>query len=73
MPKIKPLDPQKSEMQRIFRVAMAEKNWTQKHLAEICGLSETRVSAVIRDPEKHNFATLRRIALKLGIPNIPIL
>lgn len=73
MPKIKPLDKQNAELKLMFKTALVRNGWTQKHLAEICGMTAPQMSLIIRNPEKHNFGTVLIICRKLGIKELPVI
>lgn len=72
MPRTVPLDKQKDSLRKMFAHAMAEKDWNQKHLAKICGMTESQISLILKNPEKHRFTSIIVVARKLGISEIPI-
>lgn len=72
MPKTLPLDKQADIIRKMFKHAMVEKEWDQKHLAKICGMSECQISLILKCPEKHRFTSIIKVAKKLGISEIPI-
>lgn len=72
MPKTRSYNVQAETMSRMIAVALAEKDWTQAHLAKLCNFSESQMSIIIKRPDKCNFSTLLIVFKKLGIKNIPI-
>lgn len=72
MPKTRNYNAQAETMSKMIAVALAEKDWTQAHLAKLCDISESQMSVIIKRPDRCNFSTLLIVFKKLGIKNIPI-
>ncbi len=56
-----------------FKIALIEKGWTTKHLAELCRMAPGNMSRIINHPMKVQFETILMVAKKLGIDSIKIL
>ena len=50
-----------------FKVALAMKGWTQKHLAKLTGISETFISRIINQPLQRDLLDVLIVADKLGV------
>ena len=73
MPKVKSFNQQNDLISKIFKTALVNKEWSQKHLAEICGFSNSQMSRIINTPNKCCFSTIQQVSKKLGIKEIPII
>ena len=73
MPKLRPQDKQVDSLKRRLRHGLIDKGWSQKHFAEIVGMSPARVSQIFNNPEKCKVSTLLLIYRKLGIPTIEVM
>lgn len=72
MPKVKSFNQQNDLICRMFKTALIEKEWTQSHLAKICGFSNSQMSRIINTPNKCCFSTIQQVSKKLGIKELPI-
>lgn len=73
MPKLRPNDKQVDSMRKRLRYGLVDKGWSQKHLAELLGMSAAQVSRIFKAPDKCNVSTLLLIYRKLGIPVIEVM
>ena len=69
MPKLKKTARQQTELniKAVFYYALAQKGWTQSHLAEILGKDPARISRIFNDPCNRKFSVLYEVANRLGV------
>jgi hypothetical protein len=73
MPKVKGFNQQNQKLTEIFKIALVKNNWSQSHLAKLCGTTESQMSRIINFPEKCKFSSIQIVAKKLGIKELPII
>lgn len=69
MPALKkrPEEVMAAAMKRAFKIGLIEKDWTQRHLAKVTGLTRNTITEVFNDPIHRNFETILIVADKLGV------
>ena len=74
MPRVRSLGTNRKgeNITKLFKKSLIEKEWTTKHLAELCGKDTSEVSRIINHPLRVRFETILLLADKLGIESLPI-
>ena len=73
MPKVRKLGTEQKgeQITKLFKKALIDKEWTVKHLAELCGKDKTEIGRVINHPMRVRLETILTIADKLDIDSLP--
>lgn len=56
-----------ANIKSVFRYALAQKGWTQGHLAQLMGRDPKLISNAMNDPYKRDFGFLLDVADKLDV------
>ena len=69
MPALKKTARQQTEsnIKAVFYYALAQKGWTQSHLAKLLGKDPAIISKIFNNPCNRKFSVLYEVANKLGV------
>ncbi len=74
MPRVNKLteaERREEKIRKVLKRGLAEKEWSQKHLGELCGMTQDAISRIINQPMSRRFGDVLKVANKLGIDSLP--